>query len=327
MSIAAPRGARAAVAAAALLAALCGLSTAASGALISEGSGDFGTVPLYRALVFGGIDRDSASDPGFAGEDINGIDYVSSLAPRPLAEVTGTVSANGATFNGTGQSAWSGFYAGRNYARASVSNSDPDDTYYQVAGTGTATSVQFFTPQAQADHATFTWHVSGTESNPSGVGNATGRLDFGATTDPDVTWSELFFDPEDKLDSITRFGPGTYSYTLPIADLGAVIRLFYWSSAFAEIKAGNAPAGSSFALTANYANTFVLENVELFDANGDPISEWTLDDLDQGSTVFDQDGRVGDIDPPPPLPEPAALALLLGALATAAARRRGTAPR
>jgi hypothetical protein len=312
MSTARSRRLREILIAVAILAAC--LPGSASAALIGEGDGNFDAVPLYRALTFGGIDRDSASDPGFGGDDINGIDYVSSLAPRPVANVTTTVSANGATFHGVGQSAWAGFYAGRNYAHISVSNADPDDTYYQVAGQGSATSVRFFTPEAQAERAIFTWRVSGTELNPSDMGRTTGRLDFGATTEADVTWLQLFDDPGNQLDSITEFGQGVFQYHLPIVDLGTVIKLFYWSSAFAEVKPGDAPAGSSFALTANYANTFLLEEVQLYDANGDPIDEWTLEDLDLGYAVFDQNGRIAELEPPPPLPEPGSCALMLACL-------------
>jgi hypothetical protein len=215
----------------------------ASAGNIEEVAGDYGVTPLYRALVFGGIDRDG----GFANEDFTGIDYVSNTAPRAAATVSGSFAANGASFNGLGQSVWSGFYAGRNYAQISVSNASASDGYYLVAGQGTATGVRFYTAEAAAARATFTWRVSGTESNPSGIGRTTGRLDFGASTDSSVNWLNLFDDPDGKLDSITELGPGTYTYSLPIADLGTLINLYYWSSAFAEVKAGQSPAGSSAA--------------------------------------------------------------------------------
>lgn len=279
---------------------------------IDEVTGDYSITPLYRALVFGGIDRDG--DGGFADEDFSGLDYVNNIAPRATATISGSFAANGASFTGLGQSTWSGFYAGRNYAQISVSNASASDGYYLVAGQGTATGVRFYTAEVAAARATFTWRVSGAESNPSGIGRATGRLDFGASTDSSVNWLNLFDDPDDKLDSITEFGPGTYTYSLPIADLGTLINLYYWSSAFAEVKAGQAPAGSSFALTANYANTFVLEDVQLLDANDTPISEWTLEDQNLGRAVFDQSGRIDAIEPPPPIPEPGTWALMLAGL-------------
>ena len=49
-----------------------------------------------------------------------------------------------------GASAYSGFYAGRNYANISVTNANVNDLYYAVAGQGSATSAQFFDPSAAA---------------------------------------------------------------------------------------------------------------------------------------------------------------------------------
>ena len=58
------------------------------------------------------------------------------------------------------------------------------------------------------------------------------------------------------------------------------------------MNAGNVPAGSNFTLTAQYFNTFVLEQVGLFDANDNPIPQWTLTDLITKQNEFDQTGRV-----------------------------------
>ena len=77
---------------------------------------------------------------------------------------------------------------------------------------------------------------------------------------------------------------------------------------------GDVPAGSSFTLTANYYNTVVLDQVQLFDALNNPIANWTLQDTTTGQNVFDQTGRLAAIIPAPDLPsavpEPATLALL-----------------
>jgi len=289
------------------------LNGPASAALVSAGGGDFDVVPLYRAFALGTVNF------GDRGGAINGIDYVSNLVPLPLATGNGTINANGATLSHSGASAYSGFYAGRNYASISVTNANVDDLYYEVAGQGTSTSVQFFDPSAAAAYATFTWRMTGTTINPSNIQpgcvvdfvncfpTATGRLDFAATTDLNRTWTELFSDPNF---GITAFGSGVYTFSLPIASLGDVIHLFYWSSAYTQVNPGNVPAGSNFTLTAQYFNTFVLAQVGLFDANNNPIPQWTMQDLVTSENVFDQTGRLAPVGPAPGLPEPATLALL-----------------
>ena len=136
---------------------------------------------------------------------------------------------------------------------------------------------------------------------------ATGRLDFAATTDQSRVWNDLFADPNF---GITAFGSGVYTFNQPIQDLGAVIHLFYWSSAYAQVNAGNVAQGTNFTLSANYFNTFVLEQVGLFDSNNNPIPKWTMTDLTTDQDVFDETGRLATVAPPPELPEPATLALL-----------------
>lgn len=301
------------------LAAAAALPGAARANLVSEGDGDYGVVPLYRAFVFGGIDRDG--DGGFFFDDINGIDYVSNSAPKALASTYGNFSANGASMTMTGWSAWSGFYAARSFASISVNNANAGDGYYLVAGQGSATSVRFYTAEAASARATFTFHVSGTESNPLGVGKSTSRLDFAATTETGKNWNGLF---DGSLSTLYVNGAGTYTYTLPVADLGTAINMYFWASAFTEVKAGTFAQGSNLTMTANYGSTFVLDDVQLYDENDHKLSNWTLEDTLAGQNVFDQDGRIADVLPAPAVPEPGTWALMLAGLALVSrlARRR-----
>jgi hypothetical protein len=59
----------------------------ASAAFVSQGEGDYESVPLYRALAYGSVN----------GEP-NGVDYVSNIVPLPVANGNSTVIMNGAAF-------------------------------------------------------------------------------------------------------------------------------------------------------------------------------------------------------------------------------------
>jgi hypothetical protein len=284
-----------------------------------EGGGSFTEVPLYRAYVFTGLDRDN--DGGYLFDDIDGIDYVSNIAPKPMATANVQVQADGASFDASGWSAWSGFYASRSYATMTVENANENHRYYAVAGQGSSTQVQFFTPEAAASRAVFTFKVTGTESNPVNAGLVTGRLDFAATTEAGRNWLDLF-NGGFGANQLFEYGTGTFSYSLPVADLGTPIYLHYWSSAFAEFLGGQVPGGSSFTATADYGHTVVLDEVQLLDADDNAISEWTLEDMNMGEVVFDQNGRVGDILPPPPIPEPGSWALMAAGLLAVGHRAR-----
>jgi hypothetical protein len=68
--------------------------------------------------------------------------------------------------------------------------------------------------------------------------------------------------------------------------------------------------GANFSHGAQYFSRFVPEEILLFDANNDPIPQWTLTDLVTSHRVFCETGRLAPVGPAPDLPEPATLALL-----------------
>lgn len=282
--------------------------------------------PYFNTLLFGGIDRDSNGSYPLA--DIYITDHRSNTAPLSQSN-GGAISAEGALFQGVGQSTYSGFFASRNYASMRVTNAQAPHTYYTVSGQGASTGVRFFTAEAAAANAVFTWRVTGSASNTSTGGRAESRLDFGTTVGSVGDYNDLFVNPS-ALNAITRFGPGTYTYNLPVADLGEAIYLYFWSAAFTAANSGEFVPGSSFEMTANFASTYVLEDVDLYDTQGKLLSDWTLAALDTQETLFNQNGRVAPIDAAPRLPDlptlgvpaPGSLALALAGLVLLGRRRR-----
>lgn len=300
------------------LPALCTLTLAgllawplgAAAEVTSEGGGDFAVVPLYRAYTFGGIDRDG--NGSYDSEDILGIDYASNTTPKPLNSTFGSVSADGATNYLNGWSVSSGFFAARSFASMTVTNPNGNHNYYLVAGQGSATSVTFYTAEVANARARFTWQVSGTSTNPTD-GVATGRLDFAATGESGHSWAELFSGGFDN--TLFEYGPGTFTYTLPTVALGEPTYLYYWSSAYTEVNAGQFTPGQDFTITANYSNTVVLAGVELLDEFDNPISDWQMEYSDSGELLFDNTGRIAPIDAVPAIPEPGTWAMWLAGLA------------
>ncbi len=281
--------------------------------------------PFYRGFAFGGIARDG--NFSFQSEDSTSVDYANNFAPQPLVRVAGTEQAEGATMFYEGWSTYSGFYAARSYATMTVNNAQADQDYYVVAGQGTTTVARFFTPEAAAARATFTWRVTGSSTNPSNGGAAPasggwadGRVDFFATTEGGRSWFDLF--NGGFQNTLFEYGPGTYSYTLPVAALGDPIYLYFWTSAFTQMQSGQFSQGDNFTLTANFANTVVLDEVTLEDELGNPITEWQMADDNTGELLFDQTGRITDIAPPPAIPEPGTWALMGAGLALLGWRAR-----
>lgn len=299
----------------------------ASAAFVPSGGGDYGGLPLYRALVFGGIDTLAATSPGYLAQDIqDGVDYASNTTPLPLATGGGTRSASGATLTGNGWTANSGFMASRNRASIVVNNVQITDDYYQLAGQGGTTRVHF-DAQAPAASATFTWHVSGFSST-SGPGLAQSRLDFAATTSPGTDGGSILFGAGETAQ--TELGSGTFSHTVPLNGQTAQdVFLYWWTSAFTQVLHGDAPQGSSASLLADYSSTYVLAAVQLFDGLGAELDDWTMTDRDSDEVVFNAaNGRLAPLADAPDIPggqvpEPTAAALaLLGLCALRLTRRR-----
>jgi hypothetical protein len=96
----------------------------------------------------------------------------------------------------------------------------------------------------------------------------------------------------------------------------------FWASAFTEVKPGQGVQGSSFTMTADHGHTMVMDEVQLYDANDPAITGRTLQDVQSGDTVFDQNGRLAEVPAPPAVPEPGSWTLPLAGLALVARRGR-----
>lgn len=296
------------------LAAACA-TLPAQAAFVPSGGGDYGGLPMHRALVFGGVDTLAATSPGYLAQHIfDGVDYVSNTAPLPLATGGGTLNVSGATATGSGWSAISGFMASRNKASISVQNAQTTDNYYQVAGQGGTTQVHL-QAGAAATAAVFSWRVSGNiAANGPGVANS--RLDFAATTSPGTDWNQVLFGIGET--AATHLGPGTFTHSVQLDGSTAQdVFLYWWTSAFVLLAHDSAPQGSSTSLSADFGSTYELVDVDIFDDQGALIDDWTMS-VD-GQVVFDAAGRLVPIDDAPQLPdgsvpEPAPAALLATAL-------------
>lgn len=298
--------------AAALL--LTAAATHAPAAFVSGGGGDYTAVPLHRTLVFGGIDTDAGTDPGYLSQHIvNGVDWVSNSTPLN-ASGGGSLAVDGAAMSASGWSAYSGFMASRNFASVNVGNARVTDDYYMVAGQGGASRVHF-NAGTTAAQATFTWTITGT-ALANGPGEANARLDFAASTTQFGHWFDLFAGTPVR-------GPGTYQFTAPVDANGGDVFLYFWSSAYALLQHGAAADGANTSLTANFGSTFVLTDVELVDDSGQLLTDWTMTDAATGEALFDQDGRIAGVAPAPDfVPEPASAWLLAAAGAALAMMRR-----
>lgn len=295
---------------------------AANAALIDIGGGDSTGTNFYRGLAL--VWNNPNGSGGVDGNDLFGQSYTGNFGPGTVY-ASEAITRTGSTVYARSQAVSAGWYASRNYAEIDVRDLAAGNSYYAVGGTGSKTVLRVDDPSALAQRATFNWRVTGASTLPAGVtGDATSRLDFGWSTDPNSDWYDLFSNPT-ALNAVTYLGAGNYSVTVPLV-LGQPLYVHYWSSAFTQIDPGEAPVGGDFLLRADFYSTFVLEDIVLFDADDNLLSDWTILDDDSGELLFDAAGRIAAIEESPPLaavvPLPGSVWLLLTAVGAVAARKR-----
>jgi hypothetical protein len=284
----------------------------AQAAPIDSVTGDPTVVPFTQVFTYSALmDSQSAFPNDFA---INEGRLTTNNTGGAGQTSATSFTANGATVSTVTSALPGGFYTSRNTATMSITNANANDGYYALGGYGSMTSVLFTSAAAAAQNATFTWRVSGTESAvPAGACNpatqtfnlcATSRIDFAATTSTTPNYYDVLYGGGSN--TMTAFGPGTFSYSIASMPLNTTITLAYWTSAFIQINPGQLLQGGNYSFFSNYGSTYELVGIDLFGADGARLTDWALTDLLTGDTVFTDTGKVVAN----PVPESGTLALL-----------------
>lgn len=286
--------------------------------------------PFFRTRAFAGVA--DGVNPGFVVTGTQGQD-----GPTPSNAALSNFSTaypNG-TFTASAAANYRGFFSTGTYASGQVLNAsyptsppsagqlDPAFGYVVLGGMGSFTQHRFVTPESLTGvFGQFHWHVDGTSS--TNLGLASSRLDF-AVTQGATSFNDLY-NSTITPNIMTQIGPGTYTYTTGIA-LDTPLDFLFWSSAFWNVLPSDLATLGSGTKTifgqAEFMNTFNLDSIDLYKADGSKIADWQLLDEATGQTIFTQSGRV---QAETAAPEPSSVLLFLaGGLAGTGflSRRRG----
>lgn len=289
----------------ALCAGLAFMPVQAAVTSISQGdpnAAQYYSVQAYAEIKSASPNYNILDEGGFRG------DAGSALSP---AHQSGSLSGGGSTLNYSAQSALTGFAQAKASVSMSVGNAIANGGYNTVASQGSRTQA-FFISAATPGRADFNFTLSGNSSSPYGL--ALGRLDFLARefTPGNGSWFDVFGSSALHADT-----PGNYTFTYSGSLAGALDILFYAAAGVVIQDGATVPGGADFTAFANFADTFDLVSIDLFDTQDQRITEWGLTDVASNQIVFDQDGRVQAS-----VPEPGTLALFAGSVALLLVRFR-----